>query len=222
MIGRCSNCFNNPIRILNWNLLFLNSEASTEIVGKPILNHRRGETLNLTCIINQSAALPRYIYWEHDNKVLNFIETNPNKIKISDNIDQLRIYSSSNLNGQLLNNELSNNHFHVHTHNSQSHQTNNYQQQYEIGDLNQPFISQLLIYDFDSSNAGNYSCRSIPQYSEAANVTVNMLNEENQLFFSNHYYSNNANLFLSWLSLVFESLILLINCNSFHFFSAFW
>ena len=169
--------------------------------------------MNLTCIVNQSAAPPRFIYWQLENKVLNFADSNPHKLKISDNLDQLRPFSSNP--DDQLNNELTANHFHVHTHNAPAH----YQSTYQTVDPNQPFISQLLIYNFNALDAGNYSCRSIPQYSEAANVTVNLLNEENQLFFSNHYYSNQLrNLSLNWLSLLFVQLIVIaINCNKFLF-----
>ena len=131
-----------------------------------------------------------------------------NKFKISDNLGQLRPYHSSNADNQL-NNELINSHFHVHAHNTQ-HQPSNYPQSI---DTNQPFISQLLIYDFGISDIGNYSCRSIPQYSEAANITVNMINEENQLFFSNHYYSNQFHLTgFNWST--FLIILILFNFNS--------
>lgn len=118
------------------------------------------------------------------------------KFRISDNLDQLRPYSANPDDQSSLNSEPPNqpNQFqHVHTHNSPI----------QTGPPGQPFVSQLLIFDFDASLAGNYSCRSIPQYSEAANVTVNALKDENiQLFFSNHYYSGQSNV-LPWPALLF-------------------
>lgn len=144
-----------------------------------VLSHAPGDVVNLTCIVNQQASPPRFIYWEHEHRVLNFVESSANKFRISDNLDQLRpanpddqpsgeLRRGEPLGGQLLSNP------------------------FAPTTQSQPFVSQLLIFDFEAADAGNYSCRSIPQYSEAANVSVTLSLRENehiQLFFSNHYYS---------------------------------
>lgn len=155
-------------------------------MGKSVISAKPGQSLNITCLVNQQANnVPSFIYWEKDQQVLNFIESN--RFRISDNLDQLRPYSANqNPDDNPNSNEPSpspGQFQHVHTHNSPPSQSSQ----------SQSFVSQLLIFDFSASDAGNYSCRSIPQYSEAANVTVNALKDENvQLFFSNHYYSGRA------------------------------
>lgn len=147
-------------------------------MGKSVLSHAPGDLVNLTCIVRQVHP-PRFIYWEHEHRVLNFVESGASKFRISDNLDQLRPHSANSddqLSGELRRGEppggqlLPN----------------------PFAPTTQPFVSQLLIFDFDTGDAGNYSCRSIPQYSEAANVSVTISQREHehiQLFFSNHYYS---------------------------------
>ena len=103
------------------------------------------------------------------------MESNSNKFAISDNLDQLRPYSI-NLDDQPP--PQSTNQFqHVHAHHPATPSTG------------QPFVSQLLIFDFGASDVGNYSCRAIPQYSEPANVTVLALKDENMQK-AKFYYSS--------------------------------
>jgi len=48
------------------------TEAKSEILGSPSLFVQSKATINLTCIINQTASPPMFIYWHRDDKVLHF------------------------------------------------------------------------------------------------------------------------------------------------------
>ncbi|RWS29459.1 Down syndrome cell adhesion molecule-like protein, partial [Leptotrombidium deliense] len=52
---------------------FLNViEAKSEILGSAVIQVPPGSTINLTCIINQTASPPLFVYWHRDEKVLSF------------------------------------------------------------------------------------------------------------------------------------------------------
>ncbi|XP_041674646.1 uncharacterized protein LOC108116153 isoform X2 [Drosophila eugracilis] len=47
-------------------------EPSTEIIGAPDLYIESGSTINLTCIIQNSPEPPAYIFWNHNNAIINY------------------------------------------------------------------------------------------------------------------------------------------------------
>ncbi|XP_037896176.1 putative mediator of RNA polymerase II transcription subunit 26 isoform X2 [Glossina fuscipes] len=47
-------------------------EPSTEIIGAPDLYIESGSTINLTCVILNSPEPPAYIFWNHNNAIINY------------------------------------------------------------------------------------------------------------------------------------------------------
>ncbi|KAG7204704.1 hypothetical protein KM043_005118 [Ampulex compressa] len=54
-------------------LLYL--EPQTEILGAPDLYINRGSTINLTCVVLQSPEPPAYIFWNHNDAIINYDST---------------------------------------------------------------------------------------------------------------------------------------------------
>ncbi|XP_015790826.1 Down syndrome cell adhesion molecule homolog [Tetranychus urticae] len=59
-------------------------EAKSEILGGPSTYYQSKDTINLTCIINQTASPPLFVYWFKDNQVLGFLSqtVNPSDSRI--------------------------------------------------------------------------------------------------------------------------------------------
>ncbi|RZC36312.1 I-set, ig, and/or Ig 2 domain containing protein [Asbolus verrucosus] len=47
------------------------AEASAEIIGAPDLHVRAGSSLSLVCRILRSTEPPAYVFWYHDQKMIN-------------------------------------------------------------------------------------------------------------------------------------------------------
>ncbi|CAD7092681.1 unnamed protein product [Hermetia illucens] len=47
-------------------------EPTTEIIGAPDLYIEAGSTINLTCVILNSPEPPAYIFWNHNNAIINY------------------------------------------------------------------------------------------------------------------------------------------------------
>ncbi|XP_053655945.2 uncharacterized protein [Cherax quadricarinatus] len=47
-------------------------EPQAEIIGAPDIHVDKGSTINLTCIIRHGTETPAYIFWYHNDKVVNF------------------------------------------------------------------------------------------------------------------------------------------------------
>ncbi|RWS04357.1 Down syndrome cell adhesion molecule-like protein, partial [Dinothrombium tinctorium] len=50
-------------------------EAKSEILGGPVIYVQSGSTINLTCIINQTASPPLFVYWHRDENVLSYSDS---------------------------------------------------------------------------------------------------------------------------------------------------
>ncbi|OTF83678.1 Ig domain containing protein, partial [Euroglyphus maynei] len=50
----------------------------TEIIGQPNIFVRLGETINLTCLIQQSPEPPAFIFWYHNERMINYDYTDTN------------------------------------------------------------------------------------------------------------------------------------------------
>lgn len=113
--------------------------------------------MTLTCVVNQSAAPPIFIYWYHENRVLNYLP-NSNRLQISDNLHELRSGNrKSELTKSLLPSDILDSSF---------------------SPIDTLFVSRLRLWNLKSTDSGNYSCRPMPQYADAANVTLHVLNGE--------------------------------------------
>lgn len=58
------------------------TKASAEIVGSPDLHLHAGSTLQLVCTLRQSTEQPQYVFWYHDNRMINYdqgVEVIPNR-----------------------------------------------------------------------------------------------------------------------------------------------
>lgn len=51
---------------------FLCAEAYAEILGAPDLHLRAGSTLHLACQIRQSTEPPEYVFWYHEDRMINY------------------------------------------------------------------------------------------------------------------------------------------------------
>ncbi|XP_053206433.1 zwei Ig domain protein zig-8-like [Panonychus citri] len=62
-------------------------EAKSEILGGPSTYYQSKDTINLTCIINQTASPPMFVYWFKDNQVLGFqsqtVNPSDSRVKVS-------------------------------------------------------------------------------------------------------------------------------------------
>ncbi|XP_071449171.1 interference hedgehog-like, partial [Hetaerina americana] len=47
-------------------------EARAEIVGAPDLHLKSGSTLRLSCVLRQSTEPPVYVFWYHDDRMINY------------------------------------------------------------------------------------------------------------------------------------------------------
>ncbi|XP_076625019.1 zwei Ig domain protein zig-8 isoform X2 [Colletes latitarsis] len=47
-------------------------EPKTEILGAPDLYINRGSTINLTCVVLESPEPPAYIFWNHNDAIINY------------------------------------------------------------------------------------------------------------------------------------------------------
>lgn len=53
-------------------MLFLFPEAEAEISGAPDLHIKSGSSLRVVCSLRQSTEPPSYVFWYHDNRMINF------------------------------------------------------------------------------------------------------------------------------------------------------
>ncbi|XP_046429428.1 neurotrimin isoform X2 [Neodiprion pinetum] len=67
-------------------------EPTTEIVGGPDLYINRGSTINLTCIVWYSPEPPAYIFWNHNNAIINYDSPRGGVSVVTDKGDSTRIF----------------------------------------------------------------------------------------------------------------------------------
>ncbi|XP_046398140.1 uncharacterized protein LOC124164946, partial [Ischnura elegans] len=48
------------------------AEARAEIIGAPDLHLKSGSTLRLSCVLRQSTEPPVYVFWYHDDRMINY------------------------------------------------------------------------------------------------------------------------------------------------------
>nr|CAD7408323.1 unnamed protein product [Timema poppensis] len=48
------------------------TEATAELVGSPDLHIKSGSTLRLVCKLHQSTEAPVYVFWYHEEKMINY------------------------------------------------------------------------------------------------------------------------------------------------------
>ncbi|KAG8225504.1 hypothetical protein J437_LFUL005930 [Ladona fulva] len=48
------------------------TEARAEIIGAPDLHLKSGSTLRLSCVLRQSTEPPVYVFWYHDDRMINY------------------------------------------------------------------------------------------------------------------------------------------------------
>lgn len=53
----------------------LSTEASAEILGAPDLHIKSGSTLRLVCTIRQSTEAPAFVFWYHEDRMINYDTT---------------------------------------------------------------------------------------------------------------------------------------------------
>jgi len=61
-----------PINCLFKNQILHFSEAQAEIVGAPDKFIKSGSALRLTCILRKSTEPPVYVFWYHNDRMVNF------------------------------------------------------------------------------------------------------------------------------------------------------
>lgn len=62
----------------------------TEIIGNPNIFVRLGESINLTCLITQSPEPPAFVFWYHNERMINYdyTETDDGRIIVQKSSEQ--------------------------------------------------------------------------------------------------------------------------------------
>lgn len=62
----------------------------TEIIGNPNIFVRLGESINLTCLITQSPEPPAFVFWYHNERMINYdyTETDDGRIIVQKSAEQ--------------------------------------------------------------------------------------------------------------------------------------
>lgn len=68
LIDNLINCFTVPI---------------AELFGYPDMFVRAGETINLTCVISRSPEAPHFVFWYHNDRMINYDPTLTRRGEIS-------------------------------------------------------------------------------------------------------------------------------------------
>lgn len=55
-----------------WNVVLLFPEAKAEILGEPDKHVRSGSTFELVCVLRDSTEPPVYVFWYHNDRMINY------------------------------------------------------------------------------------------------------------------------------------------------------
>ncbi|XP_059220796.1 uncharacterized protein LOC106091129 isoform X2 [Stomoxys calcitrans] len=133
-------------------------EAEAEIIGSPDIHIDEGSTLRLECKLKKATEIPEFVFWYHDDKMVNYDTQNGFFVKSY-------LHKESHLSSQS-----------SETHLVRPDDAENFRAYKDSAILKTTSISILTILKVRFHHAGNYTCA--PSNAKSASTSVHVLQEE--------------------------------------------